>query len=314
MSEIVETGGGLYDPTERPIYFIAILLSWGWQTYLKHDYWLLPMNEANEGRYNLIDEAVDMGRVMLLDSGVYSLVASFARDNFLPFNQALSIHPDVIPSFSNLYQDYCEFVAAYEDDLWGYIELDIGGPTVKTELRKRLEGAGFNPIPVYHPLTDPPEYASELCENYDRIAMGNFAQSPSSTRAVLIRLAWRLKMHYPHVWIHLLGATASQRTVAYPVDSVDSSTWSSGLRWPESQAAYAACKQFSKLSDHYQYYIGDEEGRSRDRGAMLGSYIAGFLHRSWRNWFDDLSAATEADLRPYALQEDRQNERTDDTE
>lgn len=297
---MIETAGGRYDPEARPIYFIATLLSWGWNEYLQHDYWLIPLNDIREKRLPVVDEAVEMGRVMLLDSGIYSLVADFARDNFLPFNQALAIHPDGMAGFSRLYQDYIDFVAAYEDDLWGYIELDIGGPKVKTELRKRLENNGFRPIPVYHPLTDPPEYVGHLLENYDRIAMGNFAQSPPTTRRVLIRLAWRLKQHYPGRWIHLLGATASQNTIAYPVDSVDSSTWSSGLRWPESQAVYAAATQVSKLSMDYQYYIGDDGDRSRDRGAMLGSYIAGFLHRTWRGWFADL-ASSAAELDPFSI-------------
>jgi hypothetical protein len=152
------------------------------------------------------------------------------------------------------------------------------------------EEHGLAPIPVYHPLNDGWDYFDTLAQRYDRICMGNVVQASPSARKRLITTAWERHRKYPHLWIHLLGYTPHQTLNALPMDSCDSSTWLSGVRWPDADREAAACQTFTRVSPAYTYAqvrdgaTPEEQSKWSARARMLMAYRAWLRAENWRSF------------------------------
>ena len=174
------------------------------------------------------------------------------------------------------------------DKVWGYIELDQGGRENKIITRQKLERTGCRPMPVYHPLNDGWEYFDYLAERYDRICFGNIVQADRPTRLRLIHTAWERKKKYPKLWIHLLGMTANQWLLALPINSCDSSSWISSLRWGTLNAP-AANAPFSNMASEYIYRrdVPTDHPGGWDKANALCAYHAHFRQEVWRSALRD---------------------------
>lgn len=284
--------GGNWDPLEEPCYFIAsnpLLLQVGAKV---HQYILVAVNELNDGaNIDALRKLARSGIRVFVDSGVFNLTNEHAREHGVSMDVALGLAPSEIDGFDDLFRKYCDLIRHLGDDVWGYIEVDQGGKDNKRATRARLEGLGFKPIPVYHPLNDGWDYFDELAGQYDRICLGNVVQADVPTRKRLIATAWERKRQYPHLWIHALGLTPADWFTAFPLNSCDSSSWLTLIRWTASYRVNIANKRCWGVEDGLTYELGqsmhetdnpDEEMAHR-KVAKLGAYDAHFTMLSLRN-------------------------------
>lgn len=234
------TSGGTFDRNEPPIYFLAsdIRSLKG----SKSDHVLVAVNEiATKKDMDTFEELIDEGRRVMLDSGIFNLASEHARHNNVTHDEALSMPPEEIDGFDRLWDKYGNIATKYADRLWGLVELDQGGVTNKPRTRAKIEKElGITPIPVYHPLLDGWDYYDKLATEYDRICFGNIVQASPPDRLRLAYTAYERGKQYPYLWTHLLGMTPNQNMLSMPFrGSMDSSSWLTPARWPDSWKATA---------------------------------------------------------------------------
>ena len=274
---------GVWDPKQWPLYFAASNLD-----TLDHgksilECLLIAVNELHDKDIAWVAQCIEAGKKVLIDSGVYWLATRHAEKHDVSMDVALSLDPTDVDGFDELYDRYVRLVRELGHRAWGYIEVDQGGKKNKRKTRAKLERLGFNPIPVYHPINDGWAYFDELAKKYDRICFGNVVNADAPTRKRLIATAWERRRAYPDLWIHALGLTPSELTVAYPINSCDSSTWIGPNRWG-AHAAKTATTPFSKLDRQFVYKYGEEADseRSRQKGVRMCAYDAVMTNRVMR--------------------------------
>lgn len=232
----MKTAGGRFDPAEPAVYFIASG-SDGTEIAEGHSWNLIAVNDLwNDAQVEELERRLEAGNRILLDSGIFWLTNRHKREHLgMDMNEALSLSPEEIDGFDELWERYVYLATTYGDRLWGYIELDQGGAVNKRRTRARLHDIGLSPIPVYHPINDGWDYFDELCRVFDRICVGNVVQASPSDRKRLLATVWERKRDYPHVWIHLLGYTPNALSTVYPQNSYDSFSMMGALKWGADQ-------------------------------------------------------------------------------
>lgn len=211
-----------------------------------HQHLLIAMNELGENYEEQVETLLATGCNIFLDSGIFNLTMNHGRKHKMEMYDVLSLAPTEVDGFQELFDKYCKVIEKCGDRLWGYIELDQGGMVNKRKTRAVLEGKGFKPIPVYHPMNDGWDYFDELAAKYDRICVGNIIASDEDIRIRLLSTLWERKRRYPNLWIHLLGMTPNMTSMAYPFNSCDSSALAGRwMIWPfsftPSRSAASSC-------------------------------------------------------------------------
>lgn len=254
-----KTGGGRFNPDDESVYFFVGKTQGAEQM----DYTLLALNDLLEGKseHDEMQKRMDAGKAVFLDSGVFNLANQHAIHNGISMDEALSLHPDEVDGFARLREAYVATVKQYEDQLWGYVELDQGGVERKRETRAGLEAEGVRPIPVYHPINDGWEYFDELCSQYDRICLGNIVQAGPILRKKILSTIWERHRQYPDVWIHVLGMTPNEWLVGLPFNSCDSTGFIASLRYGADKPPFGtiALKQIARAGDEYSAAGGKEK-------------------------------------------------------
>ena len=273
--------GGRWDRLEWPTYFIASGIDRLIHGAPCHDHLLIAVNELESERaIQGVRDFIKAGDRVLIDSGVFSLSTTHAKKHGLTMDQALSMPPDQVDGFTELYARYTALLAEMGDDVWGYIEIDQGGRENKIKTRARLEAIGLRPIPVYHPFNDGWDYFDYLAERYDRICFGNVVQADFGTRKRLLATAWERRRKYPHLWIHMLGMTPGEISAAWPINSQDSSTWLLGVRWGHANAMVANAREWT-TGTGFKYKFGTEatSPRGHQKAVLLAGYEASMAKR-----------------------------------
>lgn len=273
---------GKWDRDEWPVYFAASKPDTLVHAYRLHHHLLVAVNElTGEHQMKFLRRFFRHGNAMLIDSGVFWLSTQHAKRHGLKMNEALSLAPTEVDGFDTLYDRYLSLISELGDQSWGYIEIDQGGRENKIKTRAKLEAAGLRPIPVYHPLNDGWDYFDELASRYDRICLGNVVMADMETRKRLLATAWERRRKFPHLWIHALGVTASEMLAAWPMNSSDSSTWLSSIRWGF-QSAVVANKRCWDLDRGFNYPLGEpspEIMARRENAIAFCGYNAAFSSR-----------------------------------
>lgn len=289
-SERIKTGGA-FDPTDRHVYFLAGNIGNLSQAAAMHDYILIAINEINNERdEQFVESLIARGKKVFIDSGIFWLTNEHARAHNVSMDVALALAPEDIDGFENLWKRYIRIAERFKDTCWGYIELDQGGLENKKRTRARIEALGLRPIPVYHPLNDGWEYFDELAARYDRICFGNVVQADMPTRKRLIATAWERHRAHPDLWIHLLGYTPNELLNAFPINSGDSSSWLSAIRWSIGYIEFACNKTLGSLPGDFRYLLGSPKDgpRGREKAASMSAYGSAMLQRNWRTYIDTL--------------------------
>lgn len=290
--------GGRFNPNEPNSYFMASDMGHMIYASKVHSHLLIAINELNTPReFDQMERLIKAGKTIFLDSGIYDLAMRHAEAHGLTHDQALNTAPEDMDNFEALYTKYLSIVGKYGDQLWGYIELDMGGRENKIKTRAKLEAQGLRPIPVYHPFGDGWEYFDELCSKYDRICCGNLVRANAQTRKRLMATIWERKRKYPHVWIHLLGVTPNQWSNAYPINSADSSSWLSALKW-SGYHERTALQNFSEMNLNYRYELGSDSSsvQGSNKATQMSAYGCYMNERNWRNHF---AAVQQAGMELY---------------
>lgn len=275
------TGGGQFKREDKYVYFFAsnpIVLS---KVADIHPHLLIAVNELrSESDTNTVEGILARGNPVFLDSGVFNLANEYAHEKGITHDEALRTPLNELTGFQELYDKYCSLVRKYESNLWGYVEIDLGGRDQKRETRAKLEAQGLRPIPVYHPLNDGWDYFDELASQYDRICVGNIVQASRYVRLRIMATIWERKQKYPHLWVHLLGMTPNEWAGAYPVESMDSSSWLVGVRWAPSWTEKANGARVENFSRKMFYELGDEV--SHTACLRLGAVQFAMNKDNWR--------------------------------
>lgn len=297
------TGGGVFDPAEGFIYFVAGSNLGSFTP--THPWTLAAANDLEEaGSSEEVNGRLAVpGAKLLFDSGIFWLSTRHAKLNGISMDRALAVPPEEIDGFDWLWDRYVAFIRQHEARLWGYIELDQGGAENKRRTRARLEAIGLRPIPVYHPLVDGWDYFDELASSYDRICVGNVVQANRETRKRILATMWERHRRYPDVWIHVLGLTPNQYVNSYPANSCDSSSWVYAIRYgaPSAPGAHAMNRSFSKFGRDFSYDTAADPSAERGvwRGVQFLLAEARFQQACWRRSWSDLEAAFDHDIEPY---------------
>ena len=305
---LTRTGGRAYDPTEQPLYFISSNADRLRQAGPMHDSILVAVNELRgEKDRAIVSQFFATGAKVLLDSGIFNLGMQHGRSHGLGFYEVLQLAPEQIDGFEKLEAQYIALVKAYEDHLWGYVELDQGGQHNKIRIRAKLEAMGLRPIPVYHPLVDTPDYFDYLGQRYDRICIANVVQSPVEVRRRILATVWEKKRRYPELWIHVLGYTPDPLLSAYPFESADSSTFLAAMRW-----GLALDRAFGKPLDLRRGFVPGlaSEGVTQDspRGNNKATRLAGMLSDAQeRIWSHSVHRLTDLGAPPCPTVEEEQH-------
>lgn len=290
--ELMHTGGGTFDPTEENVYFIAANTERLEHAFRTNHHLLVAVNElAGPDSLAFFLRAIqNPEKRIFLDSGVFNLAMTYARKHEVSHDVGLSMAPEEIDGFSDLFDQYVDLVRTHGDHLWGYIEIDQGGRENKIRTRARLEALGLRPIPVYHPLNDGWDYFDYLAQRYDRICFGNIVKADRATRIRLIATAWERHRKYPHVWIHLLGLTPNEWLNAFPVNSGDSSSWMAPIRWTRF-TVYCDGASAGEMERGYRYILGGDAQAldGSQQATALSAYQARMGMLSWRAHMQALS-------------------------
>jgi hypothetical protein len=283
--------GGSWDPNSPFIFFFAGDPSDYRET--EGGSRLIALNAIHNSFDEVFEQGGGDGSLWFLDSGVYSLAMEHARRYGMSFDEALGLAPDDIYGFEVLFERYVDFVKKYEKQLWGYVEIDFGGPEWKRYTREQLEDIGLRPIPVYHPLLDGWDYFDELAQEYDRICIGNLARADPSVRKRIIATTWERGQDYPDLWIHLFGYTPNELLNAYPANSADSSTWLNVVRW-HGVSPRSMMRSISRTGDEFKYELGNRE--QWEKTLKMSSYatvleMQGYLHFADR--LDEVGIGTD---------------------
>lgn len=295
------TGGGLFDPDDRGHFFLAAQVTGGpnCATVIdpQHRHILVATDTlTNPTRLALLEQLIAEGRKVLLDSGVFAFANDHARKTGISPAKAWATPPDQMPGFDKLWDRFINLARTYGDNLWGYIEIDLGGVDSKRRLRTRLEDLGLAPIPVYHPLYDGWDYFDELATTYDRVAWANLtgANLRRNTRVRLLQTAWERHRRHPDLWLHLLGLSPNEWAPGYLAgDSSDSSSWNHGLRYgPGAMRGTTHLRSLGALPADFDYLRVSKGGGSSDTNDTnaMSKFLAvdyHFLELNWRRIRDD---------------------------
>ena len=282
---------GRWDSADRPAYVLAGdgRLT---RTGDPHSFVLIAVNEMVTRGGDLkprareaMDRLLAAGASVLIDSGVFWLTNEHKRAHDITMDEALGLAPSDIDGFDWLWESYQAVHAEFREVAWGFIELDQGGREHKRATRAKLEALGINPMPVYHPLNDGFDYFDELAGSYDRLCFGNIVQASAPTRLRLLHTLAERHRAYPELWVHVLGFTPNAWVNALSLDSCDSSTWMTSVRWgPPTE--FSMGKTVKGLGRGYVYRLSSEEHGERGSGqaTYMSAVIASMAQRSWRHF------------------------------
>ncbi len=276
--------GGKFDLKDDSIHFLAGNDQRISQGSPNHDYFLIAVNELkSETNFLHLEGWLSEGKKVFIDSGIFNLTMEHVRNHpGLSMDDALALPPEKIDGFDNLFKRYVQIIRRYGERAWGYIELDQGGRENKIKTRAKLEKMGLRPIPVYHPLNDGWDYFDYLAERYDRICFGNVVQASKPERLRLVATAWERHRKYPDLWIHLLGLTPNEWLYALPINSSDSSSWLSVVRWSGYNEQISG-NSIGGLPNNFQYKLASDS-RSEVGSHKSARMSAYGIHISQLNW------------------------------
>lgn len=287
-----KTAGGTFDPAGAKIYFLA-----GhpgdlgrMSAALKHPVLIATNEVGSDGSEAHFRNCLEHCPQVLLDSGAFNLANALSLRQGIPLPTALGMPLDQIPGVPALLERYRRLARAYEDKLWGYIEVDLGGVAQKIATRTAMEGEGLRPIPVYHARSDGRDYLEELLDKYDRIAVGNVVDAAPPTRMRYFRTVWEtVQRRAPDCWVHYLGVECGQVVFAYPSGSVDSSTWSVLTRWGNNFKEFASGASLGPIRHELQPRGDGIRERGTAGFQQTGIYRCHFSQENWRRYHRQLT-------------------------
>jgi hypothetical protein len=155
------------------------------------------------------------------DSGTFYLYNSGVYPSLFDTNSYQSV------SF-NKYLKYLKYFRGHYDRIYNF-DCDFGDEGFDTNIfyQKRLEDAGFNPVPVVHSIHgDEIKYYIE--QAYEDVALGSSQITDFGTLSYVMH-----KFKETRTKVHLFGNTKFDFLTNFPIYSCDSSVWVQAARFGE---------------------------------------------------------------------------------
>jgi hypothetical protein len=291
----VKQTAGTWDPSQRGLSFlVGDVRQLLFIARLGYPDVLLPIDTISERITVEFEALLETAAHVILDSGVYSLVSAHARKHGIELREGFGKQPEEIDGWDALLTKYVTMAKRYGHRSWGYMELDLGGRDTKRRTREMLEAQGLAPIPVWHPFSDGWDYFDELATNYDRICVGQLVDTRANERKMILHMLWERHRDYPDLFVHLLGVSPSGSMIAYPFDSLDSSSWLKNLRWFYGRPLRVLGKPVGDWPRDFQYRAGSlyEQGEevgdegSHRKAEELAAAAEFFGRMSFRDHYD----------------------------
>jgi hypothetical protein len=247
---------GVWDIAEAPIYFPAAGSAVRGARDVV-DYCLFNLLDLGD-KPDFIRLTAERSTRIFLDSGVFSIANLEAKRRGIPIYEAFTMQPEEMHGWGPFVESWKRTVSAVRELLWGYIELDLGGPETKTRIRESLEADGFRPIPVSHPLKDGWDYFEWLADRYDRICVSNLQGNPAAVKFDILRQVNERRKGRAVKWIHALGISPAPMWITMPTESCDASSPAGPLRFPSPMVETSAFSVSPIPSMAYRYDCGPE--------------------------------------------------------
>jgi hypothetical protein len=169
------------------------------------------LREAHRSKCASLD--LDSGTFYLYNSGEYPSLFDTSSRHSVNFNG---------------YLNYLKYYRKYYDRIYNF-DCDFGDEGFDTNIfyQKRLEDAGFNPVPVVHSIdSDEIEYYIE--QGYKEVALGSPQITDFGTLSYVMD-----KFKGTKIKVHLFGNTTFDYLANFPIYSCDSSVWVQAARFGE---------------------------------------------------------------------------------
>lgn len=248
--------------------------------------WLIsPVDLTSPAQIDRVAEIAKQ-RPVLLDSGAFTIASTTARERGISIPEAFQL-----PLEAHMTDTYREVEAAYRtaidvmgDDLWGFIEMDLGTPAERDAVRERDRERYPDgpPLPVFHPAAEPFDVFEDLQNDYDRLCIGGIAKLWGSARLDLF-VALRRRVR-PDRWYHYLGVGPTHLLLALapPLVSADATTWTRYQRpWMGGKIGASMLRTMGPLiDDRWRYQPGNA---SLPPAQLLGLRQLAAAARMWQD-------------------------------
>lgn len=146
---------------------------------------------------------------------------------------------------------YIEFLHELKPHFYVGLD-DLGSYKITLENQRIMEEAGLKPAPTFH-LGEPISVLEYFIERYDYIALGGMVGAGSSNITTFLNGVWSVILRKkPKLKVHGFGLTTLSIIKQYPFYSVDSSSYSAGVRFA-SVARWAEKKQSLYTQEFWKY-------------------------------------------------------------
>lgn len=125
-------------------------------------------------------------------------------------------------------KEYIDFLHRFKPELYAVLD-DIKSPQKTWENQKIMEKEGLVPMPCFH-MGEPIKWLERYIEEYDYIALGGMVMSQNidGWLTKVWNTIWSKK---PDLRVHGFGLTSQDMNTKFPFYSVDSSSYSGGVRF-----------------------------------------------------------------------------------
>lgn len=183
----------------------------------------------------------DAGTKIIVDSGVFELAATHARDNNVHILQSIVQPPSAFPDFAKFLRKYVLLMQRIKGKVWGYVEIDLGTFAQRKVTRDMLASEyELYPMPVFRAGVDQWEDLRSLCEaGHPLICLAGTAHCPRKYAIWFWQKAWTILRDYPDTKTHVLGVSwrstfipynfASSDNASYAATNINGSTSARGL-------------------------------------------------------------------------------------
>jgi len=164
-----------------------------------------------------------------------------------------------------------------------YVGLDdLKSYKITLENQRIMEDAGLKPAPTFH-LGEPIQVLEQFIEKYDYIALGGMVGAGTSNIISFLNGVWAIILRKkPKLKVHGFGLTTLKIIKQYPFYSVDSSSYSAGVRfasvsrWAEKKEVLYNEEFWKYCKEHKIKYEKGDEIKGEVRTICIGASCDAF--------------------------------------
>ena len=165
-------------------------------------------------------------------------------------------------------KDLANWATTWRHKLKWVASLDVIGNPVRTysNWRDMVDGYGVKAIPTIHYGTNPAELDKYARRGVDLVGLGGLVRVPTKAQMRwLIQVFKYAREHHPDMQFHGWGCTSTPH-FRLPFYSVDSSSWTSGVRYGQARLIHP------KTGDKIEYRLNGKDAFKPEIAQLLNDY------------------------------------------